>query len=292
MEIHQLHYVDLVATEGSFTAASRRARVSQSALSTQVAKLETELGHRLFERGRHGAVLTDAGALLIERIRAALLAVESVSAAAAELSGVVVGPVALGAVVGCDLPEVAAGMAGFARAHPRATVAYAEGPSDALVASLQRGSLDLVLVGHAEPLPAGIVVTTVMSSDLVVVMPATAARRHVRVADLTDGPLVTLPPGTGVRSALDAAARRAGVTVRPEYEVHSSWLALDLVRRGAGLGVLTGGMLASTPAGLATVPLQGGGTSHLSLAHRRNPTPATAALSAALVEEFRGPGGL
>lgn len=282
MELHQLRYVDLVASEASFTAAARRAHVSQSALSTQVAKLEKELGHRLFERGRHGATTTESGAVLVERMRDALRALDDVDAAAAELSGVVVGSVAFGAVVGCDLPGLASGMAAFAEAHPRASLSYSEAASDVMVDDLLRRRLDLALVGHVDELPTALVTHTVVSSPLVAVFRAEQARHSPSVADLVDETLVTLPSGTGVRSALDAAAHRADVRLRPAFEVHSAVLVLELVRRGSGIGVLTGGMVTPPPEGLVAVPLVDGGTSHLSLAHRRDPSPATAALSAQL----------
>ncbi|GAA2444917.1 LysR family transcriptional regulator [Streptomyces lavendulocolor] len=47
MEIHQLRYFAAVMDEGTFTAAAHRLHVSQSGVSTQVAKLEQELGQQL-----------------------------------------------------------------------------------------------------------------------------------------------------------------------------------------------------------------------------------------------------
>ena len=44
MEIHQLKYFLAIVQTGSFTAAARTCHVSQPSLSSQVAKLEDELG--------------------------------------------------------------------------------------------------------------------------------------------------------------------------------------------------------------------------------------------------------
>ena len=60
MELRQLRYVLAVARERSFTRAARRLRVSQSAISEQVAKLEAEIGFALFAREGRGIALTDA----------------------------------------------------------------------------------------------------------------------------------------------------------------------------------------------------------------------------------------
>lgn len=50
-----------VATSGNFLAAASRLHVTQSTVSARIASLETQLGARLFQRGRNGAELTPAG---------------------------------------------------------------------------------------------------------------------------------------------------------------------------------------------------------------------------------------
>lgn len=55
-----------VAHERSFSRAAQRLSRSQPSVSSQVALLETEVGVRLFERGRRGLRLTRAGEVLLE----------------------------------------------------------------------------------------------------------------------------------------------------------------------------------------------------------------------------------
>ncbi|MFD0573941.1 LysR family transcriptional regulator [Kitasatospora gansuensis] len=59
--MHQLRYFAAIVDEGSFTAAARRLHVSQSGISTQVAKLESELGQQLLDRSGRQIRLTPAG---------------------------------------------------------------------------------------------------------------------------------------------------------------------------------------------------------------------------------------
>ena len=61
MEFHQLEYVLAVAKYQNFTKASEEINVSQSSLSIQISKLESELGVRLFERTTRTVLLTAAG---------------------------------------------------------------------------------------------------------------------------------------------------------------------------------------------------------------------------------------
>lgn len=61
MELHQLRYMMAVAKYQSFTRAAEEINISQSSLSTQISKLEAELGTKLFERGARLITLTRAG---------------------------------------------------------------------------------------------------------------------------------------------------------------------------------------------------------------------------------------
>jgi DNA-binding transcriptional LysR family regulator len=65
----------VVAEERSFTKAAQRLHLSQPPLSRHVRQLEDELGVTLFVRHRDGIELTGEGRLLLEKARAANLAV-------------------------------------------------------------------------------------------------------------------------------------------------------------------------------------------------------------------------
>src|SRR5881227_4031158 len=59
-----------IAEEGSFTRAGQRVGRTQSAVSMQLQRLETQLGERLVSRAKGGAVhLTPHGQFLLERAR-------------------------------------------------------------------------------------------------------------------------------------------------------------------------------------------------------------------------------
>jgi DNA-binding transcriptional LysR family regulator len=61
LELYQIRHFAAVAGTGSFTKAAIRAAASQPALSVSIAKLEEELGVRLFHRSPKSVTLTPAG---------------------------------------------------------------------------------------------------------------------------------------------------------------------------------------------------------------------------------------
>ncbi|WP_291863743.1 LysR family transcriptional regulator [Bradyrhizobium sp.] len=66
LNYHHLRYFWAIAHEGSLTRAAERLNLSQSALSVQLAKLELQLGHPLFERAGKRLVLTEAGRIALD----------------------------------------------------------------------------------------------------------------------------------------------------------------------------------------------------------------------------------
>lgn len=66
LNYHHLRYFRAIANEGSLTRAAARLRVSQSALSIQLRRLEESLGHPLFHRANKALRLTDTGRVVLD----------------------------------------------------------------------------------------------------------------------------------------------------------------------------------------------------------------------------------
>lgn len=68
---------EAVARRRSFAFAAAELHLTASAISHQVARLEADLGVRLFERSAHGVRLSDAGERYLERVSGALSAISA-----------------------------------------------------------------------------------------------------------------------------------------------------------------------------------------------------------------------
>ena len=281
MELHQLRYVVAVAEHGSFTAAAECERVAQPAVSAAVRTLERELGVQLFRRGRSGAQPTEAGAAVLVHARAALAAVAAAREVADEVTGLLRGRVEVGMVVGCTSTVLAGLLADFAAAHPAVDVGLVEGSSADLLAALAGGRLDLAWVGRAQPPPAGLE-TAVLYEEQVAVVPAGSPLRgrSLAVAELASHRLVALPPGTGGRTALDAACAAAGVLPVVACEATGLEMVCLLAERGLGTGVVPASVAAAAGGRLRALPLRPPVTSRIELAWRTGgpSSPAGAAL--------------
>ena len=150
MNLSFIRYFLAVAETASFTAAAERCHVTQPTLSAGIARLEEEIGARLFDRGRRAA-LTAAGHRLLPHARAMVEAwqlarTESRSTHRTRL---------LRVAIASTLP-VPAALAWLASAQQRAgfEVEIAEGTADTVADRWRRGRCDVALFPARKPIDA------------------------------------------------------------------------------------------------------------------------------------------
>jgi DNA-binding transcriptional LysR family regulator len=145
MELRQLGYYVAIAEERSFTRAAERLWIAQPGLSSQIRKLESELGVKLFERHTRGVDLTAAGEVLLQRARAVLAAAEAAQSVGQEIQEGRTGSIRLGIGALMGWSRVSSLLEAFAQSSPAVDVAVVESQGGTLVRELRDGRLDAVL---------------------------------------------------------------------------------------------------------------------------------------------------
>ncbi len=145
MELRHLRYFVAIAEEGSFTRASERLWVAQPGLSTQIRRLESELGIRLFERHTRGVDLTGAGELFLERARTALEAADAARATGHDLEEGLVGSIRLGIFSGTAWPGTAALLGHVGAERPAVELTVVDSYPGTLLRDLRDGRLDAMI---------------------------------------------------------------------------------------------------------------------------------------------------
>jgi DNA-binding transcriptional LysR family regulator len=153
MELRHLRYFVAIAEERSFTRAAERLWVAQPGLSTQIRRLEAELGVQLFKRHPRGVELTEAGHLFLGRARTALAAADAAAATGRDLETGVIGSLRLGVASGPRWRPTSNLLQTFCRERPGVEVTVLEAYGGTLWRDLRDGRLDALIapVGHASP---------------------------------------------------------------------------------------------------------------------------------------------
>jgi DNA-binding transcriptional LysR family regulator len=145
MELRHLRYFVAIAEERSFTGAAERLWVAQPGLSTQIRRLEAELGVKLFERHTRGVDLTQAGELFLERARVALAAADMAGATGRDLEAGVVGRVKLGIASGPRWRPASDLLQRFNHERPGVELTVLEAYGGTLWRDLRDGRLDALV---------------------------------------------------------------------------------------------------------------------------------------------------
>lgn len=237
--IDTLRYVRAVMDELSFSGAARALKVSQPALSTAVARLEHQLGQRIFDRSPRGVTATEFGDEIRPMVDAALDAVDGISSRARKRQETERGTIRMGVSPLIDTSLVAGVHRELMRrSGGERSPVLSEGNLDSLVADLKSGELDLLLVPSVRPSP-GFSHRIVGSEPVVVVGQNPRVDAPVELAELVEQQLILVPDACGLTTFTRDLFAEQGLSLKQypgeaaTYRVLEEWAEL-----GLGISVL------------------------------------------------------
>lgn len=248
-----LHIVDL----GSLVEASRRAHITQPALSRQLRLLEEDVGTQLFERTGRGMRPTLDGRKLEMRARPLLNQLDGLQRefSTAPISG----PVTLAVTPSLGMAWTAALVQKFRERFADVDLRVVVALSGVIGDAIERGKFDLGVL--YAPLGTDALETTdlwVEESYFVCRRGSEfACKKQISFRKVLEQPLILPSSKHGVRALLEEQARKIGAEVNLEMEIDSVQLALELVKQGVGHVVLTGRTLGDIAArNLVAIPIR------------------------------------
>ena len=261
MELRHLATFVAVADEGSFTRASERLHVVQSAVSAGVRTLERELSVTLFDRSTHRVALSDAGHALLPEARATLAAAAAAREAVDQVRGGLRGTVTLGTMQaqGMHAIDVPGLLAAFRARYPDVTVNVRHaGGSRAMADEVREGRLDLAFVALPGRSSPGLELTPLTREPIALVVPTDhrlSARASVELAELGEETMIELPSGWGTRTATDRSFAAAGVRRTIAYELNDTASMIEFIQHGLAIGMLPPSFVDGVE-GITTVPIR------------------------------------
>lgn len=193
--LRQLEYLVAVAECGSVALAAERCHVSSPSISAAISQLELEFGLQLFVR-RHaqGLSLTEGGRQFTEAARAVLAAGSALNDRAADLTGQVRGPLAVGCLVTFAQVVLPRLRRGFAEAFPDVEFRQSEHDHAGLIEAMRHATLDLALSYDLE-IPGDLSFRPLLSLAPYALLPEghpLAGQASVTAQDLAEWPMVLL----------------------------------------------------------------------------------------------------
>lgn len=155
MDLRVLRYFLTVAEEGGITRAAERLHVSQPALSTQLAALEEEFGHKLFARSARGITLTAKGLLLKYRADDLVKFAARIESEMLSDEGCLTGTITIGAAETPAFQFLARAAERLYARHSCISFSLLSGDGEDITSRLKDGTIDLAVLlgpGHFDGL--------------------------------------------------------------------------------------------------------------------------------------------
>ena len=231
--IEGLRYVNTVAQTASFSAAARSYGVTQPALSNGVAKLEEQLGSKLFDRTSRGVTPTAFGTQILPLVERALDHIDAISAEAKRLTSAETRSIHVGVSPLINPQLIARTYAAVRQLPEPRDLVLREANMKELLEGLSRGKLDIILIPAVQKLT--LFDHRIIDSEPVVVVDSrTVTSSPVELDDTAGDPLILVPDACGLTTFTEdlfASHKLEMSTYSGEalsYQVLEQWANLGL----------------------------------------------------------------
>lgn len=234
-----------VAKRGSMTEAAAALKMSPSAVSQQISKLEQDMETRLLERNPFGVTTTPAGAELLERAKHLVGVASDIKEAVRDAAEISNRRLRIASFTSAHPFVLAPSFSLFREKFPNVAVSLIETHYDDPFSALLVGEIDITLAFQYDNIlidfPKGVVVEEIGREPLHVLMPKNhhlAERTSVSFEDLQHEHWVYFPPGNIIRKSIEKEAARHDFMPEASIQTRDYMTAFLLVDAGLGISLL------------------------------------------------------
>ncbi|HOV27053.1 MAG TPA: LysR family transcriptional regulator [Pseudobacteroides sp.] len=225
------------AKSESFSSASRKLFISQSAVSQSIKNLEDKLGTKLFIKKGKQMVLTNEGVLLLTHVEQAYNFIKTAEHKIFEIQNMDAGEIRIGASDTVCRYHLIPYLEKFNARYPRIKIHVINRTSSQILNLLKNGTVDLGIV----TLPVdddNIAVSEFMDvQDIFVASDkySDLMKTSIHLKDITRYPLLMLEKNSSTRRNIDMYFKSIGAVITPEIELESVDLLVDFAKIGLGI---------------------------------------------------------
>ena len=242
MKLRQLQYVVEVMKNGmNVTAAADKLFTSQPGVSSQIKRLEAELGVTIFERsGKHINGLTPEGDLLVQRFEKILNEVDNVKRIADDFSHPESGLLSIATThtqARYVLPSV---ITEFRERYPNVQLQINQGTPEQIASLTDSGSADIGIATEALELFENLILLPCYRWNRCIMVP----KGHPLVNEsllsleaIAQHPIITYTFGVADRSVINRAFTREGLDLNVVLTAADAEVIKEYVRNGLGIGI-------------------------------------------------------
>lgn len=242
MDLRQLRQLVVLAETLNFRRAAERLHIAQPPLSISIRRLEESLDARLFERGRRGVRLTEAGRAALHDARLAIFHAEQARRAVRAAAAGEVGTLRVGFVGSATYALLPRALPEFRRRFPRVQLELIESTTARILARVEEEAFDVGIVRYPVVRATPLLLQTIERDVFAAVLPARhplARSRRLALADLAAEPFVFYSAAEvpGLHAVALLACQSAGFTPQVSQEAVQVQTVVSLVESGFGVAL-------------------------------------------------------
>jgi DNA-binding transcriptional LysR family regulator len=244
MDIKRIRTFVAVAEQGTIVRASAQLRVTQPALSRQIANFQEEIGLRLFDKVGRKLVMTTEGEQFLVECRSLLRHADSLGDRARQIRGGDKGTLNV-AAASVGIEAAFAGLLhGYQRRYPGVKVRLFEAAGSEMVAMLARGDIHLgvCLLRSVQANGRDLATSPLQPVELLAAChPSFPLMRGkmLDVSEVAQHPLLLVDSALAVRKTFDAVCRLSGITPDILLESSAPPNLLALAQAGYGIAIIS-----------------------------------------------------
>ncbi|MDX5484361.1 LysR family transcriptional regulator [Bacillus pumilus] len=239
---------------GSFTKAGEKLGLTQSGVSHNIAKLESELGVVLLRRNRNGLSLTDAGERVMPHIRQIIHHASLLEQEAALIQGMEVGSIKIGTFSSFSSKMLPQLIHRFTKRYPNIQVELYEGGYEEIEEWIASGTVDVGFLTQ----PSREFETVPLFQDELVVLMQEDHRFHtkkvIEVDSLHDESFIM--PKAGCDLLIKKLLKERGVKPQVLLEIGDNNALISMVQEGLGVTIIPTLILPPQMSHTKVIPLE------------------------------------
>ena len=238
LELYKTFYY--VAKNRSITGAANELMISQPAVSKSIKVLERDLDTTLFNRGKDGVSLTNAGEILYNKIKRAMELIISGEEDINILNNMESGTINIGAGNTIMQRYLMPYIKEFHELYPNINVIVHTVVTPELIKRAQVGLVDIVFTHLPNDIPSDFnIVRLKRLHDIFVVNKDSKYKdKVISKNDLNTLPLVLLPFDASNRKNFNKFCSTNGIIINPLMEIGNDLIIEDCAQNGLGVGLV------------------------------------------------------
>lgn len=245
MDFREFRYIIAVADCQSITKAAAKLYVSQPSLSHLIARVEQEMGLKLFDRTVYPITLTYAGERYVETARKILMLDDDMRREFMDISEGRKGRITVGIPTergGYMLPKI---LTRFKKEFPGIEVSVLEGSSELLIDSVLKGQTNFIIIPNTHETPE-LEQEVIYQEELLFLAGQEMAEafgccmdgQTVDPVQLTGMPFILQSKGHSIRKMTDQIFKQYNVAPQVVIETHSALTAAAMAVAGSAATIV------------------------------------------------------